>query len=78
VSTGIEDTGAAGTGTDLAEVTTTGGPPDGAVLVTLALTAPDAEQLVWGMENGSVWLSAEPTDATEDGTRVVTAEEVLP
>lgn len=38
------------------------------VLVTLALEAPDAEQLVFALEFGEVWLSLEPEDASEDGT----------
>lgn len=39
--------------------------------VTLALEAPEAEQLVYAMEFGSVWLSFEPETADEDGTGVV-------
>lgn len=65
------------TGGGLVDTAATGD-TDGTVLVTLALTAADAEELVWGMEHGSVWLSAEPADAVEDGTRTVTTEEVLP
>ena len=51
--------------------------PAGQVVVTLAVPGPDAEQVVWAMENGSVWLSLEPADASEDGTRVVTGLEAL-
>lgn len=40
--------------------------------VTLALQAPDAERLVYGMEYGKVWLSYEPEGASEDGTKIVT------
>jgi pilus assembly protein CpaB len=47
-----------------------------AVLVTLAMTAADAERVVFGAENGTVWLSAEPADADETGTRLVNAENV--
>lgn len=50
--------------------------PAGSVMVTLALSAPDAEKVVWAQEHGSVWLSLEPTDAPEKGTRVVTEENV--
>lgn len=39
--------------------------------MTLALSAPDAEKLVFGMEWGTVWLSYEPEDANEDGTDIV-------
>lgn len=45
--------------------------PAGNVMVTLALDAPSAERLVFGMEQGMVWLSAEPLDADEDGTVVL-------
>lgn len=41
------------------------------VNVTLALEAKDAEQLVYAMEFGRVWLSLEPETADEDGTGVV-------
>jgi pilus assembly protein CpaB len=46
--------------------------PTGKVLITLALAAPQAEQLVFASEFGHVWLANEPTDASESGTRVVT------
>lgn len=45
--------------------------PPGDVMVTLALDAPSAEKLVFGMEQGMVWLSAEPLDADENGTIVL-------
>lgn len=41
------------------------------VLVTFALLAPAAEQLVFGAEHGTVWLSHEPDAASESGTRIV-------
>jgi pilus assembly protein CpaB len=41
------------------------------VYVTLALDAPDAERLVFGMEWGQLWLSYEPEEADEEGTEVV-------
>jgi len=50
--------------------------PEGSLFVTLALDAPAAERLVFGMEYGTVWLSAEPAEATEDGTTVMTWEQV--
>jgi pilus assembly protein CpaB len=43
----------------------------GRYLVTLAVSAPAAEQLVFTAENGTIWLSAEPVDAPTDGTRTV-------
>ncbi|OMH27715.1 Flp pilus assembly protein CpaB [Tersicoccus phoenicis] len=60
-----------------AEPTTTGGGsapnapavPAGAVLVTLARTAPDVEKIVWAAENGAIWLTKEPVTASETGTK---------
>jgi pilus assembly protein CpaB len=51
--------------------------PAGQLVVTLAVPGPDAEQVVWAMEHGSVWLSLQPAAAGEDGTRVVTGAEAL-
>lgn len=45
---------------------------EGSLLVTLALDTAAAERLVFGMEFGTVWLSAEPLDAVETGSAVVT------
>ncbi len=42
------------------------------VLVTLALTAQDAEAVVFGQEHGKLWLSLEPDAANTGGTTVVT------
>jgi pilus assembly protein CpaB len=50
--------------------------PDGRLLVTLATRAPAAERLVFAAEHGSVWLSSEPGDAGEDGTRIQHREEI--
>lgn len=47
------------------------------IMVTLALSAADAELVVFGQEFGSVWLSLEGEDVPEGGTRVVTPEEVF-
>lgn len=44
---------------------------EGSVLVTLALTAPDAEKVVFAGENGSIWLSLEDAETPQDGTRIV-------
>ena len=46
------------------------------VMVTLALTAADAEKVVYGQEFGTIWLSAEPSTAAREGTRELTREEV--
>jgi Flp pilus assembly protein CpaB len=41
------------------------------VMVTLARTTADIEEIVWGQEFGSVWLTIEPKNADETGSRVV-------
>ncbi|RZU66666.1 pilus assembly protein CpaB [Microterricola gilva] len=45
--------------------------PVSAVMVTLAGRTPDIEEIVWGQEFGSVWLTLEPESADESGSRVV-------
>lgn len=50
--------------------------PQGDLLVTLAVTAPSLETVVFAAEHGSLWLGQEPDDAPEDGTRIVTRENV--
>lgn len=47
-------------------------PTDGGVTVTLALDAASASRVVFAAEHGSIWLSAEPTDAPTDDTPVTT------
>jgi pilus assembly protein CpaB len=44
--------------------------PKGKLLVTLATDAPSAERLVFTAEFGRIWLTYEPLDAPEDGTRI--------
>ena len=46
--------------------------PTGSLLITLALTAEQAEGVVFGAEHGTLWLSLEPEDATTDGTTITT------
>jgi pilus assembly protein CpaB len=50
--------------------------PSKQLLVTLALSSPQVEQVVFGAEFGHIWLTAENAQATEDGTRIVTLGEV--
>lgn len=45
--------------------------PVDALMVTVALTTPGVEALVWGREFGSLWLTLEPATADETGSRVV-------
>jgi pilus assembly protein CpaB len=48
----------------------------GKYLVTLAIDAPAVEQVVFAAEHGFVWLSNEPADASEGGTKIVTRANV--
>jgi pilus assembly protein CpaB len=51
--------------------------PANAVLVTLALSSPQVEQVVFAAEFGHIWLTAEGADADESGTRAVTLGEAF-
>ena len=46
--------------------------PAGKLFVTLALDGPSVERVVFAAEHGRLWLSAEPKDANEGGTKVQT------
>ncbi|WP_104524020.1 Flp pilus assembly protein CpaB [Blastococcus atacamensis] len=45
--------------------------PTSSLMVTLAVTAAQAEAVVFGMEHGALWLSLEPAEADTSGTEVV-------
>jgi len=45
--------------------------PSASLMVTLAVTAPQAEAVVFGIEHGTLWLSLEPEGAKTGGTDVV-------
>jgi pilus assembly protein CpaB len=49
-----------------------GDAPTSQFLVTLALDAPSSERLIFAAEHGTIWLSLEPSDAPDGGTKVVT------
>lgn len=51
--------------------------PTGELMFTVAVTAEEAEKIVWGREFGILSLSREPADAIENGTREITRENVL-
>jgi pilus assembly protein CpaB len=57
----------AATGTE----TAASGAPAASLMVTLALTAKDAETVIFGAEHGTLWLSLEPEGAETGGTRVI-------
>lgn len=46
--------------------------PTGNILVTLAVDAPSVERVVFGAEYGRLWLSWQPKEAGEGGTKVQT------
>jgi pilus assembly protein CpaB len=46
--------------------------PTASLMVTLAVTAEQAEGVVFGAEHGTLWLSLEPETADLDGTEVIT------
>ena len=50
--------------------------PEGSLMVTLALTAPNAEKVVFGAEHGKIWLSLEPANASVGGTRVLSEKNI--
>lgn len=50
--------------------------PSDRLLVTLAVSSPQVEQIVFAAEFGHIWLTAENAAADESGTRVVTLGEV--
>jgi pilus assembly protein CpaB len=47
------------------------------VMVTLAVPATDAEKVVYAAEYELVWLSIEPEEASENGTRIITPEVIF-
>ncbi|MFP3902107.1 MAG: Flp pilus assembly protein CpaB [Acidimicrobiia bacterium] len=51
--------------------------PQNRLIVTLALTAPEVERVVFAAEFGHIWLTAEGPDADESGTRIVTLPEAI-
>jgi pilus assembly protein CpaB len=51
-------------------------PPD-SVIVTLARTGPDAEKIIFAQEFGTIWLSKEPLNASETGTRQLTSKDLF-
>lgn len=52
-------------------------PPAEGVMVTLVVELDGAEDLVFGSEHGTIWLSVQPDEAKEGGKRIVDREQVL-
>jgi pilus assembly protein CpaB len=56
------------TGPDLA--------PTGNLLITLAVDVPQAERIVFSAEHGTIWLTAEPDSAEEEGSQLRTPRNI--
>jgi pilus assembly protein CpaB len=50
--------------------------PTSSLMVTLAVTARQAEAVVFGIEHGKVWFSLENADSSTSGTEVVTSDNI--
>jgi pilus assembly protein CpaB len=50
--------------------------PAGSVMVTLAVSAAQAEAVVFGIEHGTLWLTLEPDGADTSGTEVITPDNI--
>jgi pilus assembly protein CpaB len=50
--------------------------PGDQLLVTLAVTSAEAEQLVFTAEFGNIWLTGQNPETDEGGTRILTLEQV--
>jgi pilus assembly protein CpaB len=50
--------------------------PSASLMITLAVTAAEAEAVVFGIEHGTVWLSLEPEGADTSGTEVITPDNI--
>jgi pilus assembly protein CpaB len=53
-----------------------GAAPTSNLMVTLAVSAQQAEAVVFGVEHGQIWLSLEPKDASTGGTDVITQQNI--
>ena len=59
------------------ETASAGAPaPSSSLMITFAVTAAQAEAVVYGVEHASLWLSLEPEGADIRGTAPVTAETI--
>ena len=54
------------------ETASAGAPaPSSSLMITLAVTAAQAEAIVFGVEHGTLWLSSQPDGAVTGGTEVI-------
>jgi pilus assembly protein CpaB len=69
--TQIQGAPAAAPDTAAADDTGAQAAPSQSLMITLAVTAREAEPIVFGMEHGTLWLSLEPDGADNGGTKVI-------
>ncbi|SFK79734.1 Flp pilus assembly protein CpaB [Geodermatophilus ruber] len=50
--------------------------PSASLMITLAVTAAQAEAVVFGIEHGTLWLTLEAADADLSGTEVITQDNI--
>jgi len=60
------------TETGATDASATPATPDGTLMVTFALTAADAERIIYAAQHTSIWLSLQTDDDNADNTKVVT------
>jgi pilus assembly protein CpaB len=56
--------------------TASAGAPAASLMITLAVSAAQAEAVVFGAEHGTLWLSLEPDGADTSGTEVITPDNI--
>lgn len=71
-----DDTDGDGGNDDVAVAADINEAPRDQLLVTVAVTASEAEQIVFTAEFGRIWLTGQTPDTDEDGTRILTLEQV--
>jgi pilus assembly protein CpaB len=69
--TQVQGAPAAGTDAAAADDPAASSAPSQSLLITLAVTAEEAEPIVFGMEHGTLWLSLEPEGADNGDTTVI-------
>jgi pilus assembly protein CpaB len=69
--TQVQGAPAAATDTAAADDPGAAATPSQSLLITLAVTAEEAEPIVFGMEHGTLWLSLEPAGADNGDTTVI-------
>jgi pilus assembly protein CpaB len=71
VNTEEDDEGDDSTDSDVAEA------PEQRILITLAVTAPQAERIVFAAEFGRLWLTSQNSQTDDTGTGIVTLDQIF-